>query len=104
MAMIECWSNHTRKRFRWKTRLLRSQIHAIIKKYADWRGEMVSRLRALLKQADPAFVEEVKWKKPGSSPRESPCGLMMEYSACAIPQERRKSDIPQGCSDERSAQ
>jgi len=64
MAMIECWSNHTRKRFRWKTRLLRSQIHAILKKYADWRGEMVSQLRALLKQADPAFVEEVKWKKP----------------------------------------
>ena len=25
---------------------------------------MVSRLRALIKQADPAFVEEVKWKKP----------------------------------------
>jgi len=45
----------------------------------------LSRLRALIKQADPAFVEEVKWKKPGSSPRESPCGLMMEYSAFAIP-------------------
>jgi hypothetical protein len=61
------------------------QIHAIIKKYADWRGEMLSRLRALIKQADPAFVEEVKWKKPDSSPRESPCGLMMAYSAFAIP-------------------
>ena len=40
------------------------QIHAIIKKYDDWRGEMLSRLRALIKQADPALVEEVKWKKP----------------------------------------
>ena len=40
------------------------QIDAIIKKYADWRGEMLSRLRALIKQADPALVEEVKWKKP----------------------------------------
>ena len=40
------------------------QIHAILKKYDDWRGEMLSRLRALIKQADPAFVEEVKWKKP----------------------------------------
>src|SRR5207237_7631474 len=40
------------------------QIHAIIKKYDDWRGEMLSRLRALIKQADPAVVEEVKWKKP----------------------------------------
>lgn len=40
------------------------QIDAIIKKYGDWRGEMVSRLRALIKQADSASVEEVKWKKP----------------------------------------
>ncbi|MGI9061184.1 MAG: DUF1801 domain-containing protein [Ktedonobacteraceae bacterium] len=40
------------------------QINAIIKKYDDWRGEMLSRLHALIKQADPALVEEVKWKKP----------------------------------------
>jgi hypothetical protein len=40
------------------------QIDAIIKKYDDWRGEMMSRLRAVIKQADPALVEEVKWKKP----------------------------------------
>jgi len=40
------------------------QINAIINKYGDWRGEMLSRLRALIKQADPALVEEVKWKKP----------------------------------------
>src|SRR5947209_1777049 len=31
------------------------QIDAIIKKYDDWRGEMMSRLRALIKQADPAL-------------------------------------------------
>ena len=40
------------------------QIDALIKKYADWRGEMLSRLRAVIMQADPAVVEEVKWKKP----------------------------------------
>ena len=40
------------------------QIDAILKKYDDWRGAMLSRLRALIKQADPALVEEVKWKKP----------------------------------------
>lgn len=40
------------------------QIEAILKKYADWRGEMMSRLRAVIMQADPAVVEEVKWKKP----------------------------------------
>jgi hypothetical protein len=30
----------------------------------DWREEMLSRLRALIKQADPEVVEEFKWKKP----------------------------------------
>jgi hypothetical protein len=30
---------------------------------ADWRGEMLSRLRALIKDADPEIVEECKWKK-----------------------------------------
>jgi hypothetical protein len=28
----------------------------------DWRGEMLSRLRALIKQADPEVVEEWKWR------------------------------------------
>lgn len=60
------------------------QIDAIITKCDNWRGKMLSRLRALIKQADPALVEEVKWKSP-QGPRESPCGLMMEYSAFAIP-------------------
>ncbi len=40
------------------------QIDAIIKEPGDWRGETLSRLRALIKKADPAVVEEVKWKKP----------------------------------------
>jgi hypothetical protein len=40
------------------------QIDAIIKMYGGWKGEMLSRLRALIKQADPAVIEEVKWKKP----------------------------------------
>jgi hypothetical protein len=40
------------------------QIDAIIKQYDDWRGELLSRLRDVIKQADPAVVEAVKWKKP----------------------------------------
>jgi hypothetical protein len=40
------------------------QIDAIIKEAGDWRGEKLSQLRALIKEADPALVEEVKWKKP----------------------------------------
>ena len=40
------------------------QINAIIKEPGDWRGKKLSQLRALIKKADPAVVEEVKWKKP----------------------------------------
>ena len=39
-------------------------IDAKIKDLGDWRGEMLSRLRALIKQADPNVVEEIKWIKP----------------------------------------
>jgi hypothetical protein len=40
------------------------QIDAIIQEPGDWRGETLAQLRAVIKQADPAVVEEVKWKKP----------------------------------------
>jgi hypothetical protein len=39
-------------------------IDARIDELDDWRGEMLSRLRALIKDADPEVVEEVKWRKP----------------------------------------
>jgi hypothetical protein len=39
-------------------------IDARIKELGDWRGKMLSRLRSLIKQADPEVVEEVKWIKP----------------------------------------
>ena len=39
-------------------------IDARIQELADWRGEMLSRLRALIKQADPKVVEEWKWRTP----------------------------------------
>ena len=32
----------------------------------DWRGATLGRLRALIKQADPEVVEELKWKKPSN--------------------------------------
>ena len=35
-----------------------------IKELGDWRGEMLARLRALIKQADPDVVEEWKWDVP----------------------------------------
>jgi len=39
-------------------------IDARIQELADWRGEMLARLRALIKQADPEVVEEWKWETP----------------------------------------
>ena len=39
------------------------QIDARIKELGDWRGETLSRLRDLIKQADPEVVEEWKWRK-----------------------------------------
>jgi hypothetical protein len=42
------------------------QIDRRIAELDDWRGEMLARLRALIKQADPDVVEEWKWVKPKS--------------------------------------
>jgi len=39
-------------------------IDARIKALGDWRGKTLARLRDLIKEADPAVVEEVKWRKP----------------------------------------
>ena len=35
-----------------------------IKELGDWRGKMLSQLRALIKQADPEVIEEWKWSVP----------------------------------------
>ena len=37
-------------------------IDARIKELGDWRGEMLARVRILIKQADPEVVEEWKWR------------------------------------------
>jgi hypothetical protein len=37
-------------------------IDARVKELGDWRGKMLSRLRALIKEADPEVVEEWKWR------------------------------------------
>jgi len=39
-------------------------IDARIRELADWRGKTLSRVRALIKQADPDVVEEWKWNVP----------------------------------------
>ena len=37
-------------------------IDARIKELGDWRGKMLSRLRTLVKEADPEIIEEWKWR------------------------------------------
>jgi len=39
-------------------------IDARIDELGDWRGEMLARVRSLIKQADPGIVEEWKWSVP----------------------------------------
>lgn len=41
---------------------------------SDWRGETISRIRALMKEADPDIVEDVKWKT-----RTNPGGVLVWY-------------------------
>ncbi len=40
------------------------QIDGRIKELGDWRGEMLAKVRQLIKAADPDVVEEWKWVKP----------------------------------------
>ena len=42
------------------------RIDKRIAELGDWRGETLSRMRKLVKEADPAVVEEVKWVKQTS--------------------------------------
>lgn len=39
-------------------------VDAIVSNATDWRGEVLGRLREIVLAADPAMVEEVKWRKP----------------------------------------
>lgn len=56
-----------------KTESSRSkEIDARIEGLRDWQGDMLARIRTLIKQADPDVVEEVKWRKPSNSMRGVP--------------------------------
>ena len=47
-------------------------IDAKIASLDDWRGATLARVRALIREADPNVVEEVKWRKP-TNPAGVPC-------------------------------
>ncbi len=41
-------------------------IDELIAKTKDWRGPMLARLRRIVRDADPAITEEMKWKRPAN--------------------------------------
>ena len=41
-------------------------IDAKINELGGWRGELLAKIRNLIKEADPGVVEEVKWVKPSN--------------------------------------
>jgi hypothetical protein len=47
-----------------KAKSASQMIDERIEELDDWRGEMLARLRRLIKQADPDVVEEWKWEVP----------------------------------------
>jgi hypothetical protein len=49
-------------------RLIDTKIAAL----ADWRGETLARVRALINEANPDMVEAVKWRKPSNAMRGVP--------------------------------
>ena len=57
-------TNVARKSVSQKGKPPSQMIDERIKELADWRGKMLSRLRTLIKQADPEVVEEWKWEVP----------------------------------------
>ena len=42
------------------------EVDEKIAQLGDWRGAVLGKLRALIKEADPVVVEEIKWRKPSS--------------------------------------
>lgn len=43
-----------------------AEIDAKIDSLSDWRGDMLRRLRSVIRAADPGVIEEVKWRKPSN--------------------------------------
>ena len=49
-----------------QTQSASDSISKRIAELSDWRGKTLDRIRALIKEADPEVVEELKWAKPTS--------------------------------------
>ena len=63
-------------------------IDARIAALGDWRSETLARVRAVIKEADPEVVEEVKWRKPSS-----PLGVPVEHAGIPARANHRKDKV-----------
>ena len=43
-----------------------TDVDARLAQLTDWRGRTLARIRALIRQAEPEVVEELKWRKPSN--------------------------------------
>lgn len=50
-----------------ESQMASAEIDKSIAAFGNWRGTTLSRMRKLIKEADPDVVEEVKWRKPSNS-------------------------------------
>src|SRR5664279_1962158 len=66
IATAKTYVSHRTENSMSADKTISQQIDAIIQEPGDWRSETLSQLRALIRNADPAGVEEVKWKKPSN--------------------------------------
>ncbi len=57
-------SNRMKKKEQKKSKSPSPVVDPQAKKRGDWRSELLARIRAIIKEADPEAVEEVKWRKP----------------------------------------
>jgi hypothetical protein len=85
-------------------------IDARISKLGDWRGKLLSRLRALIRAADPDVLEEWKWNTPVWSHDGIICtgetykqvvkmtfargASLADPRACSIPASKARSGVP----------
>jgi hypothetical protein len=46
--------------------IMSEDVDAKIAELFDWRGEMLARLRTLIREADPEVTEAIKWRKPSN--------------------------------------
>ena len=76
----------------------KGKINAKVKKLGDWRGEVFSRIRVLMKQADPKVVEEVKWIKPTNPLGTAVFSYNGIISTCEVYKTAVKMTFPRGAS------